>query len=114
MKAGVIFGAVAAALIAAPAARAGDAAMQSALQELQTAHRHLQQADKDYDGHRRAALERVEKAIDEVKQGLAVAGKRDDRKDQHLERRENQLERRDDRIDRRLDDLRERRERLDE
>jgi flagellar motility protein MotE (MotC chaperone) len=103
----------AAALLAiAPGARAGDQAMQSALDELQAAHRHLKQAEKDYDGHRRAAIDRVEKAIEEVKQGLAVAERHDDRQEKKLDKREGQLQQKDQRIERKLDKVQNRREQL--
>jgi prefoldin subunit 5 len=104
--------ATAAVLAFAPGVRAQDQAMQSALDELQAAHRHLKQAEKDYDGHRKAAVDRVEKAIDEVKQGLAVANRHDTRQEKRVDKRVNELQRKDQRIERKLDNAQQRREQL--
>ena len=50
--------------------------MRSALQSLQNARAHLNQATGDKGGHRVAALRLVDSAIDEVQKGIAVDNRR--------------------------------------
>jgi len=55
-----------------------DAEMRAAQRELKQARAHLQQADRDYQGHRRRAVEHLDEALREVRAGLET---KQDKKD---------------------------------
>ena len=56
---------------AAPASAAGDRELQAAQQELKVAQDHLRNAPQgEYGGHRRAAMDYIDKALQEIHQGL--------------------------------------------
>ena len=72
-----------------------DADMKAAKQDLQSAQSHLKAATHDYGGHRKDALELVNKAVAHVNQGLSVAERRDvknEKKVQKLEKKQQGLE----------------------
>ena len=54
----------------APAGAGGDREMLAAQQELKVAMGHLRAATPDYGGHRRAAMEYIDKALLEIHQGV--------------------------------------------
>ena len=61
-------------LFLAAAARAtDDHELLAAQQELKIARDHLQAAGPEYAGHRRAAVEAVDRALQEIRQGLEVS-----------------------------------------
>lgn len=61
-------------LLAAGAARAGgDHEMLAAQQELKIAKDHLQAADPSYEGHRRAAIEHIDRALQEIREAMKVS-----------------------------------------
>jgi len=60
-------------LLAAPAHAVGDHELLAAQQELKIARDHLQAAGPDYAGHRRAALDAIDRALQEIRQGLEVS-----------------------------------------
>jgi len=61
-------------LSSATATRAADDhEMLAAQQELKLAKDHLRDAGTDYAGHRRAAMEFIDKALQEIRQGLEVS-----------------------------------------
>ena len=64
-------------LLAAPLAyAAGDHEMFAAQQELKIAKDHLTAAGTDYDGHRRAAIEHIDRALQEVNECIKVVRSR--------------------------------------
>jgi uncharacterized membrane-anchored protein YhcB (DUF1043 family) len=66
-----LLGIIVGVLLAVATAGAGeDAEMRAAQRELKQARAHLQQADRDYQGHRRQAVERLDEALREVKAAL--------------------------------------------
>jgi hypothetical protein len=69
--------AAAAFLFAAAVAVAADQhpQMHAAQRDLEAARAALQAGSHDYEGHRRAALEHVNKALQEIQEGLAAASK---------------------------------------
>jgi hypothetical protein len=72
-----------------------DAEIRAAQRDLQSAKSHLQAATHDYGGHRKQALERVNNALDDVREALAVSAReerKDDKKDQRLEHKQQKLE----------------------
>ena len=64
-----------AALLVAPAVTAAEdhRQMRAAERDLRSARAHLQAADPTFEGHRREAVEHVDKALEEIHRGLAVA-----------------------------------------
>jgi hypothetical protein len=52
---------------------AGDHEMLAAEQELKVAKDHLQAAGPDYAGHRRAALDAVDRALHEIHEGIQLS-----------------------------------------
>ena|SRR2546422_648763 len=54
----------------APVGAAGDHELLAAQQELKLAKDHLQAAAPEYAGHRRAAMEYIDKALQEIRQGV--------------------------------------------
>ena len=52
---------------------AGDHEMLAAEQELKVARDHLQAAGPDYAGHRRAALDAVDRALHEIHEGIQLS-----------------------------------------
>jgi len=61
-------------LLAAGAARAGgEHEMLAAQQELKIAKDHLQAADPEYEGHRRAAMGHIDRALEEIREALKVS-----------------------------------------
>jgi len=60
-------------LLVAPAHAAGDHELLAAQQELKIARDHLQAAGPDYAGHRRAAIDAIDRALQEIRQGLEVS-----------------------------------------
>jgi ElaB/YqjD/DUF883 family membrane-anchored ribosome-binding protein len=60
------------------AAAEEDAEMRAAQRELKQARAHLQQADRDYQGHRRQAVEHLDEALREVRAALET---KQDKKD---------------------------------
>ena len=61
-------------LLLATAARAtDDHELLAAQQELKIARDHLQAAGPEYAGHRRAAIDAVDRALQEIRQGLEVS-----------------------------------------
>jgi hypothetical protein len=60
-------------LLVSPAHAIGDHELLAAQQELKIARDHLQAAGPDYAGHRRAAIEAVDQALREIRQGLEVS-----------------------------------------
>jgi hypothetical protein len=66
-------GIVAALLLAAAVARAGeDPELRAAQRELKSARTHLEEAGRDYQGHRRKAVEYVDKALADLRTALEV------------------------------------------
>jgi len=68
--------------------------MDAAQNDLQSARSHLQAAAHDYAGHRKAAIEHVNKALAEIQQGLKTAGGKEQRlenKDQKIQKRLNNM-----------------------
>jgi hypothetical protein len=59
--------------LAPPVWAAGDHEMLAAQQELKIAKDHLQAAGTDYAGHRRAAMQAIDRALDEVRQAIDYA-----------------------------------------
>jgi hypothetical protein len=88
----------AAGVLGAGAARAdSDAHMQAARKNLASARAELKAADHDYDGHRRDALDLVDRAIGQVDDGIKIGTRRDARDDNkvhQLEHKEQKLENR--------------------
>jgi hypothetical protein len=80
MRAGM---SIAAGLLVAAVAGAADqhSRMHAAQRDLQSARSHLQAGSHDYEGHRRAALEHVNKALQEIQEGLAAATGKEKRPD---------------------------------
>jgi hypothetical protein len=64
--------------------------MDAAVNDLQSARSHLQAAAHDYAGHRKTALEHVNKALAEIQAGLKTAGG----KEQRLENKEQKIQKR--------------------
>jgi hypothetical protein len=64
-----------------PAAADEHEEMRAAQHELKIAKRHLQAAPRDYEGHRRAAIEHINQALAEVRLGLMVAVEREPRRE---------------------------------
>ena len=81
-------------MLGVPVARAQQAATQDnpelvdAQHDLESAKSHLQAATHDYGGHRKNAVEHVNKALEQVKLGLNTA----EHKEKKLEKKENKLE----------------------
>ena len=64
-------------LLAAPLVyAAGDHEMFAAQQELKIAKDHLAAATPDYDGHRRAAIEHIDRALQEVNECIKIVRSR--------------------------------------
>ena len=70
MKAVVLALAVGCLLIASRAPADEHAEMRAAMQEMLIARSHLQAASHDYAGHRRTAIDHLNQAIGEVREGL--------------------------------------------
>ena len=66
-------------LAVATAGAEEDAELRAAQRELKQARAHLQQADRDYDGHRRQAVEHLDEALREVRLALEFKEKRSGR-----------------------------------
>ena len=60
-------------LAATPAVAAGDHELQAAQAELKIARDHLEAAGPDYGGHRRAAIDLIDRAQQEIRRGLDVS-----------------------------------------
>ncbi len=61
-------------LLAAGTARGGgDHEMLAAQQELKIAKDHLQAADPEYEGHRRAAMGHIDRALEEIREAIKVS-----------------------------------------
>src|SRR5881397_927370 len=61
-------------LLGAGTARAGGAhEMLAAEQELKIARDHLQAAEPAYEGHRRAAMEHIDRALQEIREAIQVS-----------------------------------------
>ena len=68
--------------------------MTAAQHDLESARSHLQAAAHDYGGHRKTAIEHVNKALAEIHEGVATAGgkeKKLEHKDQKIEKKLNQM-----------------------
>src|SRR5690349_16605329 len=65
--------AIAILLAATPAGAAGDHELQAAQAELKIARDHLEAAGPDYGGHRRAAIDLIDRAQQEIRRGLDVS-----------------------------------------
>jgi septal ring factor EnvC (AmiA/AmiB activator) len=89
-------------LLMAMAARAGDDAdLTAARSALETARQHLRSASRDYEGHRKRAVELVTSALGQVDEALKVARRRerqDQKKVDQLERKIDRLEKRQEKI----------------
>ena len=59
-------------LAVATAGAAEDPELRAAQRELKQARAHLQEADRDYEGHRRKAVEYVDQALSELRTALEV------------------------------------------
>jgi hypothetical protein len=59
-------------LTVATAGAAEDPELRAAERELKQARAHLQEADRDYQGHRRKAVEYVDQALSELRTALEV------------------------------------------
>jgi uncharacterized protein Yka (UPF0111/DUF47 family) len=97
----LIAAAVALAAVTVRAEEAGH--MEQARKDLESARAHLRAADHDYAGHRREALELVERAIGQVQDGIKVGDHhdaRDEHKVQELQHKEQRLEHRIDKLER--------------
>ena len=85
-------------LVAAPVRAEEHAEMNAAQHDLESARSHLQAAPRDYSGHRKAAVEAVNRALKDIHEGLnAVEAKekRVERKETKAEHRVERLEKRD-------------------
>lgn len=95
MKA-LLLAVAAAVLLAAVPVLADDAAeMQAALSDLQSAHAHMKTAGHDYAGHRRQAMDLVQRAIAQVNEGIKAGEKnqaKDEKKATRLENKEKRIE----------------------
>ncbi len=60
-------------LAAAPVAAGSDHEMLAAEQELKIARDHLQAAGTEYGGHRRAAIDHLDEALRELREGLKLS-----------------------------------------
>jgi hypothetical protein len=60
-------------LVAGTARAGGDHEMLAAQQELKIAKDHLQAADPSYEGHRRAAIEHIDRALQEIRDAMKVS-----------------------------------------
>jgi hypothetical protein len=106
---GYFFAAAALLVLAGPAWADEDAEIRAAQRDLQSAKSHLQAAAHDYGGHRKQALERVNNALDDVREALAVAGReerRDEKKEGRLEQKQQHLEHRIEGIEKKQEKLR--------
>jgi hypothetical protein len=76
MKSSMLLSVAALALAAvAHAGAAGDHEMQAAQHELKIAMDHLRDAGTDYGGHRRAAMDHIDRALKEIQQAIGSKGK---------------------------------------
>jgi len=75
--------------------------MDAAQQDLESARSHLQAAPHDYAGHRKSAVEAVNHALKDIKEGIATV----DSKEKKVERKENKLERKDQKLQNRDEKL---------
>jgi hypothetical protein len=78
-----------------------NAEMRAAQSDLKSAKSHLQAAAHDYAGHRKAAIEHVDGALGDIREGLAAAGS----KEQNLEHHEQRLEKRLEGVQKKQDQL---------
>lgn len=85
-----------------------DAEIRAAQRDLQSAKSHLQAAAHDYGGHRKQALERVNNALDDVRDALAVSAREERRED----KKEGRLEHKQDRLEQRIEDIEKRQDKL--
>jgi flagellar motility protein MotE (MotC chaperone) len=69
-----------------------NAEMRAAESDLRSARSHLQAAARDYAGHRRAAIEHVDRALGDIREGLAAAGGKEQKLEHHEQRLEKRLE----------------------
>ena len=85
-------------LLAATVAGAdSDTHIQDARKDLESARAHLKAADHDYGGHRKNALELLNRALDQVDEAAKLGGRhdaRDEKKVQQLEHKQQKLENR--------------------
>src|SRR5215470_15006620 len=87
----VVFGALA---LATPLRAQDNPEMHAAQDALRSAKSQLQAASHDYGGHRKKAIEHIDRALAEVHDGLAVVEAKE-KKEQRLENREQKLQKRD-------------------
>jgi hypothetical protein len=90
-------------LVAAPVLAEDNPEMNAALRDLRSAKSHLQAAPHDFSGHRKAALEAVNRAEKDVNEGLkAVAAKEKkvERKEAKAEHKVDKLQKRDQQLKR--------------
>jgi hypothetical protein len=95
MKAPLLVAAAAVLFAAAPVLADDIAEMQSALQDLHSAHGHMKAAGHDYGGHRKQAMDLVERAIAQVNEGIKVGDRKDakdEKKAQQLDNKAKRLE----------------------
>lgn len=93
---------VAGLLLAAPAFAGTIDDLQKAKEALQTARTNLREVPPELEGHRRDALENVNKALHHVNEALAIAHKNDRKDDKKADR----LEKKSDKLDKKVDELR--------
>ena len=90
-----LLAAAAAVLLAAASLHAEDVdPLQAVRQDLQSARAHLKAAPHEYAGHRKQALDLVDRALAQVEQGIKVGDRRDVRDEKtvkHLEHRQEKL-----------------------
>jgi len=94
--------ALGAALVVSPVLADDDEQLRAAQTDLRSARDHLKTAGKEYDGHRRQALERVNNALQDLDAALKVAARKDrheekkvqtlDKKIEHLEKQKTKLD----------------------
>jgi hypothetical protein len=101
MKTILLTAAVALLVAVAPVRAEDETEMQAAQHDLQSARDHLKAAKHDYEGHRKDALDLVQRALAQVDQGLKIGKGRDTRE----EKKVNQLEQREKRIENRVQKL---------
>jgi hypothetical protein len=97
MKTILLVAGVALLFAVAPVRAEDDDDMKAAQHDLQSARDHLKAAKHDYEGHRKDALDLVQRALGQVDQGLKLGNRRDAREEKkvnELQQREKHLENR--------------------
>jgi septal ring factor EnvC (AmiA/AmiB activator) len=75
--------------------------MDAAQHDLESARTHLQAAPHDYAGHRKSAVEAVNHALKDIKEGVAAV----DSKEKKVERKENKLQNKEQKLEKRDEKL---------